>query len=463
MRFQDAAKRFAAAVIAAGLLATAALAAPPTDPIPPVFALPELSSDVAGAAQSIWHCPWAEAGAERDTVISLASIGSADAIITIPNPSPTDEADQAELRLGALGASDIELGDVVRRGQAPMFVEFDGGPAMVSTLMRSNTLLSGDRCVASAPKIWYLTGGTTRSGMQLTLRLFNPFPENSRVNVSGSSEFGNEPLPGGSLDVPARSWRDILLSQEVPFLDELSLTVSSETGLVLPMMILANGTDEATWPGTALSEKWFFPIGGVEGVESELIVTNPGEAPVTLDIEVFTSEGPVPGTSLTLEPGGPRRIQLNELAAGAFGIEVTSSGPTAAVVVAAEAVSEEDPGGGEGEAAPDESGPLGGKLAGTVGRNSPATQWMVAGTGNVSITATVWLMNSGDQPATVTLQPLGGASQASDKISIGDGQLVRYPARDGLGYFIESTQPISVSWSASSALGLAFIAGVAIE
>lgn len=463
MRAKDAGRRIGAAIVASALVAAATLAAAPTEPIPPVFALPELSSDVAGETQSIWYCPWAEAGAERDTVISMASIGAADAVVTIPNPSPADEADTAELQLGTLSAFDVELGEVVRRGQAPMFVEFAGGPAMVSTLMRSETLLSGDRCVASAPKVWYLTGGTTRSGIQLTLRLFNPFPENARVLVSGSSEFGNEPLPGGSLDVPARSWRDIPLSQQVPFLDELSVTVSSEAGLVLPTMVMANGTDEATWPGTALAERWYFPVAGVEGVESELVITNPGDAPLTLDIEVFTSEGPVPGTSFTLEPGGPRRIALSDIASGAFGIAVTSSGRTAAVIIAEEVVSEEDLGGGEGEAPPESAGPLGGKLAGTVGRNSPAARWLVAGTGNVSITSTVWLMNTGDQPATVTMQPLSGRAEAPEEITIGDGELVRYPSRDGLGYFIEASQPISVAWSASSALGLAFIAGVAVE
>ncbi|NIR37023.1 MAG: hypothetical protein GWN79_09870 [Actinobacteria bacterium] len=75
-------------------------------------------------------------------------------------------------------------------------------------------------------------------------------------------------------------------------------------------------------------------------------------------------------------------------------------------------------------------------------------------------------MNTSERAATVTLQPLGVRDLAAEKISVLAGRVVGYEIPDDAAiasYFLESTVPVSVSWTASDGRGTAFIAGVGID
>ena len=66
---------------------------------------------------------------------------------------------------------------------------------------------------------------------------------------------------------------------------------------------------------------------------------------------------------------------------------------------------------------------------------------------------------------TVTLEPLGESSLASDKIQIEPGRIARYnvPADRAIqGYLVDASLPISAAWSAQSTRGVVFVAGVAV-
>ena len=228
-------RRIAVVVVFAVL---AALAFVQPEPVPsqgPGLGFP-VAVDPAGAVgdESVWYCPWVASGAVRDSTYDVATAVNVEAVITLPNVNPILEPDVLQFQLQGADARSVDTAEIVRRGESPGIVEFDDGPAVVTTAMWTESLLSGDQCVVSVPKVWHLVGGTTAEGFTLQLRLFNPFPESAKVTVQAISEFGSSPLGGfEGLDVPGRSWVTEDLSRVIPFLDNVTLTVKSEIGLRL--------------------------------------------------------------------------------------------------------------------------------------------------------------------------------------------------------------------------------------
>ena len=284
------------------------------------------------------------------------------------------------------------------------------------------------------------------------------------MSVGGASEFGEVGLIGlTSIDVGGRSWQDINLNEIVPLLEDLSLTVTSEEGLVIPAIVVATELDEATWPGIGLSTLWEFPVVRQTGLVPTLAISNPGDVDVDVEIDVFTGEGSVPAARIVTVPAGrPMRVPIDDLADRFFAIRVRSTSPIAAVVTA----EDEAPQVAE-EAAEEPAGQLTARIAGTVGSPAPALRWLLPGPGGIrTATSTVWVLNSHSEAVTVAIQPLGEGELAPDKIVIEAGtvrRLVLSQEAGIAGYLLSAATPISAAWSVESGDGVAFIAGTSID
>jgi hypothetical protein len=476
------------AVVALTLLA-ASQAAPAPREEPAFGGTQPPEPEGAVSKSSVWYCSWVDSGGVRDSIYGVASVVDVDVTISLPSPVPNEPPDTFDFDIVGPGARGIDTSVIVRRGEAPGIVEFGDGPASAATVMWADALASGDRCVVSVPKLWHLPGGTTRIGAFLSLRLFNPFPENAKVTVNAVSEFGNVPLPElEGFDVPGRTWRTIDLSQTIPLFDDVAVTVSTSQGIVIPSLVLADSAGEASWPGTGLSTTWEFPVAVDGGLAPFVAVSNTGGVAAEVVVDIFTPDGPIPDAAArTVEPGTPLRISLGEFAAPPFGVRVRSSVPIAAVVQGTELVATDADEGDEeaappdapaDEAAPDEAAPDGEVavaeeeapirgLAGTVGAIEPARRWMLPAVGLVpETTATIWVMNTGGSPATLTVTPLGDESETPDKVRVEPGSVLGLPVGSPLvtgasGYSIDATEPVSVAWSLAGPRGVAYVAGVA--
>jgi hypothetical protein len=436
-------KRLAALVVIV-LLALAAVSLPQPDaPAEPEF--PSTTVAQGGASVSgVWYCVTTQATLDRESVVVAASSEAATAEVTFPNPVPGEEPDRARLSLGSPGAGSVTVSDVALRGDAPSLVEFSTPRATAFAITSAEDMAAGDVCAASVPKIWHLPGASTPDGRDVVLRLFNPFPEIAKVTITASSELGVEPLPDlEAFSVPARSWSDIEFGTSTGELrgrETLEFTIIREEGLVLPALLLLDEEDEAYWPGTGLSTTWEFPVVGLSGSTPTIHVANPSDVAVTVEIDLLTPEGEIAAAvSREISPGLPTAISLVDVFEGTTGVRVRSSGNVAAVAVA-------DGGGG---------------LAGTVGTTEPQERWMAPGVpaGSDGITS-LWVLNSGDQPATVTVRPLGVVDSTSEKVLLDPGS-VRQVILDVVapGYLVEALTPISVSWSQQSAAGVTFVSG----
>ena len=463
-------KRIAGLVLTVMLGAYAAVLPEPAAPRGPDFVGPEPLAVGASASGSVWYCPWLDSGDIRDSAFLLASVPPSDARVTMPSPIPNEPPIEEELVVSGPGSRVLNVADVVRFGAAPGFVEFDDGPAAVAASVMSQTSLAGDRCVRSVPKIWYLTGGTTRDGLGLVVRLFNPFPDLAKVTVSGVSEFGPEPMPelGSVIDVPGRAWVDLDLGLIVPFLHDLLLIVGTQEGLVIPALSLAaEGGDEATWPGTGLSTTWEFPMVQTDDLVPQLVIANPGSEPVIIDVdafEFFSSDLQI--VTAEVAPGTQLRVSLPDNDGQPYGIRVSAAGPVTAVVVAESPADPPE----SGEALPDPTAdvePVVVRIAGTVGIEAPSNGWLLPGAGAVpSALSTIWLMNTGETAATVTLKPLGVREMTAEKVAVPAGRVVAFEIPDDTAiasYLVESTAPVTAAWSSSDGAGTVFVAGVAID
>ena len=500
--------RRAAVVIVVGVLGALAFAqAGPVDVRRPDFGTVPPEAGAATGDPSAWYCPLVTAGALRDSAFNLASFVDVDASITIPNPNPTEEPDTQDVRLRGPGARSLDAGAIVRRGDSPGVVEFDDGPAVATTAMWSEELLTGDRCVLSVPKTWHLAGGITAEGFTLQLHLFNPFAEGAKVRVEAITEFGSSPLAGfENIDIPGRSWLTEDLSRVIPFLDNASFAVTSESGIVIPTLVLNNGTDEASWPGTGQSTTWDFPVTSVRGLVPTLVLSNTGGTGATVAIDLFTPDGPIlDADGRIISPLEPVRINLADLAEPPFAVRVRSNVPVAAIIQAGPewtfpstdvALPEDDDGGAtDDDATPDEPADeesttdttvadaetsesdegeepvepvIYNGLAAMPGNAEPLERWLVPGLGMVpGADTSVWILNPTGDEATVTLSPLGVSSGGSEKMLIPAGRYLEVPISPlsetgNSGMLVESNVPVSVAVTIAGSQGVAFIGGVGI-
>lgn len=456
--------------------------APESNVVPDFGDADQTDPEGAVASPSVWYCPWVEAGDVVDTNVFIASEVTVDVEMTLLDPISNTEPTEFAFNLFGPGGTKIDVGNIVRRGESPAVVEVSDGPAAVASLQRADSLVAGDRCTVSVPKVWYLTGGSTKTGTFTEIRLFNPFADNAEVSITAYSEFNLDLVAEfDDIDVAGRSWTTIDMEPFLPFRDELAFTIEASSGLVIPSLIRSDERGEAMWPGTAPSQTWDFPIVTAGGLEPFLAVMSAGGDDITVSVDVVTETGTVlDAREIVIDASAPALVPLSDIAAAPYGIRVRSSGPIAAstfAVVPSDTVDGEGTGeGGDGEVPPtdpDESSTttvateeeFTRGLAGTVGAPSTSSKWIVPLDTLLESETTLWVMNNTDGPASVSLLPLAETELPAFEVTIEPGTIVGVPVDVGIGTFgftVTSDRSVSVAWDISGPRGVALVAGIAI-
>lgn len=473
------------------LVAAAAIAAvgfvqlgPPAAPAPDFGSTDTSEPDGAGARPSAWYCPWVEAGDVVDSTIVISSDVDVEGILTLLDPLSNSEPAVFPFDLVGPGGTSIDVGSVARRGESPAIVELTDGPAAVVATELSDSFISGDRCIVSVPKTWYLTGGSTKTGTFTELRLFNPFADNAEVSVTAYSEFNLDIVAElSSLDVPGRTWTTIDMEPFLPFRDQLVFTVETTAGLVIPSLIRTDERGEAMIPGTGPSQTWDFPIATPGQLEPYISVMSAGGDEITVTVDIVTETGTVRNArEVIVGASTPALIPLADIAAPPFGVRLRASSPVAASVIAVVPTADPDelpgdePDTGDGTtttvagetttSVPATEDEFIRGLAGTVGAAAPSSQWIVPLDTVLDGDTKVWIMNGGDTAATVTLQPLAENEAPSFEVVVEPGTIFALLVDPGVGtfgYSLRSSAPISVGWDVVSARGVALFAGIAAE
>ena len=215
-------------------------------------------------------------------------------------------------------------------------------------------------------------------------------------------------------------------------------------GSVIPVMELDTGTDTAVWPGTGSSEGWEFPVAGVEGLETTLVLTNEASLEVNFLVELFddtaTFMAPLSGT---IEGPGQVHVELDELPASVFGIRVTGDGPFGAALV------------GRSDTA----------IAATSGTPTNSSAWLVLGPQAVPADARLRLLNAGVVDIDVTYTALTASGEelpTSMVLAAGTVETVAVTDPEAVGVYVSGNGVFSVGWWAEAQGAAVFTGGVPI-
>lgn len=389
-----------------------------------------------------FHCPWALADDRRDGSFAMVSAVDTDFAINFPENGAVEQGPEGVVLPDAAFAVDNER----VLGTSSAIVEFSNGPAAASVVAIGESTLAGDLCSANLPAVWHVPGGSTLEGDTLTLRLFNPFADDARVDLSAVSELGPESDDSfEAVSVPPRSTRTLELERTLPGREALSLFVEHVEGSVIPVMVQGSGTDTAVWPGTRHSDIWEFPLAGTEALATELILTNVAPIDVVYTVEVFDESASVlSGVGGTIAGPGQARVPLVGLGPEVFGVRVTADGPFGAVVV------------GKGETS----------RVGTVGAPTTADRWLIPGpNAETAADYRLWFLNTGVDSVTITYvkaNATGTGDVASIEVASGAMASVDVTDIGTTGMTASGTGPFSVAWSGSNGPARMFSGAVPI-
>ena len=464
----------AAAAVVAGVIQVG----PEADPAPEFELAQADQTDEAEASPTVWYCPWIAASEILDSTISVATEAEANIIMTLLNPLSNADPTEFSFDLLSESATGIDTGVLLRDGESPAIVEISNGPAAAASLQFADGLVSADKCTVSVPSEWYLPGGSTKTGTFTQLRLFNPFADNAEVEITAHSEFNLDLIPDLSqIDVAGRSWTTIDFEPYLPFRDELSIKVTSTTGLVIPVMVRTDEHGEATWNGSSPSQLWEFPVVSPGKLVPSIAIVTAGDDDVTVSFDIVTESGIIiDAREITLDSTAPALVPIEDLALAPFGVRVRATAPIVATVVASvlEVVEDDDDGGLDG-AAPSTTisetdttvateADFARGLAGTTGIPELSASWIVPIETLPGSDTTLWMMNSGVDAATVTVVALSEDEFLSrETVQIAPGTIVSIPVDRGIGVFgyrLTSDVPISAAWEIVGDRGVALVAGI---
>ncbi len=431
----------AAALLAAGFCTAAAVfLTPPSSPDPAPDLLAGEEEIFPGPSRFI-HCPWALSDGSAEGVYTVAADGPAAFGISFPDGETTGP------RLAGEAGPDraARLSNPII-GAVSALVEFSEGTGSAAAAFSGGDMLAGDLCPGAVPSVWHLPGGSTMEGERLTLRLFNPFTVDARVDLWALSELGAEAdaaLDG--LAVPARRTRVVGLEEILPGREALSILVLPRSGAVIPAMILDAGGDAAVWPGVGASEAWEFPIAAVEGLDTELVLTNDASLEVNFLVEVFDETGalfdPIDGF---IEGPGQARLDLGGISSSGFGLLVTGDGAFGAAVRGRSAAA----------------------AAVYSGTSVNAAAWLVPGPGSVPADARLRLLNTGLTPFEVSytiLTPSGAGRRAALELAPLSVETVDVTDSGAAGVLVSGEGAFSAAWWAESEGRAVFAGAVPIE
>lgn len=208
--------------------------------------------------------------------------------------------------------------------------------------------------VPGPQRVWAFPASVRSGFVHEQVVLFNPRDEAAEVELEVALD---DPERNGVLDplpvtVPPGEFTvfDVDAVESIPSGVTHSITVRSENGVpVVAERTLAAAGEDAPYTGTAAStgsplasERWAFASGpDPEDEAGRIVVTNPGDAPVDVELAAFGDgeSAPLPvgedadGNDLfsfTLEPGARREVAVVDLDDDQRSTEVVASGPVVA-------------------------------------------------------------------------------------------------------------------------------------
>jgi len=396
-------------------------------------------------AATTYVCPHAPTNTLRGT--DVGAVESTTTIVPADGAESIQSATYAGKSIPVDAATSMNAAEGGILSLAPTGGRVANAVGSVATVTKSGDLrgLTTAPCAQPGAMSW-IVGGSIAAGSSAELRLTNPgaTPATVKVNLYGS--IGRLSLPSnGEVTVPAGGSSSLVLETKGSQDPRIAVSIEADGGSVVPTLVTESldgetpaGTDVIT-PGAAPATDLVVP--GVEIVEPAtqgevpdaktsadssdtpaVRIVNPGQAPATVSVTMLGKDGahPLAGAqSVTIDAGSVFDIQLAGVAAGTYGVQVTSSTPVGAAVRMVRS-------GGE---YPARSKALVHDQAwAQAALPGAADSGLLAVPRAASLSSAVTVANSGETTS-VTLSSLDGSWKQDVKVAKGSSSVVEVPAK----------------------------------
>jgi|GEM_PF-1164146 len=233
------------------------------------------------ALSSAWYCAEGTSspdGRAPETVI-IGNLENKPMTATVTVMTGTQSADESrQYQLKAYEQRRVEIADLVTAPEVGVVVEVFDGRAVVEHEVTSGADFAVSPCATKANSEWYFADVSTDRAAMSWLTLFNPFDDDSIVDVKFLTESGTDvPDSTQSLSIPRRSRVSIPIHETVRRESQIGVVVRARTGRVVSEVAqYFDGSDTRTGVALSLgtnkpSKLWYLSVGDVQTGSTESI------------------------------------------------------------------------------------------------------------------------------------------------------------------------------------------------
>jgi hypothetical protein len=256
------------------------------------------SSPAAGVRSSAWYCAGGPVGkgASADQV-TISNVGSHPVSVAIDVMVVGHAVAEHFVTVAARSSTTVPVSRFSRASSAALVVQPLGSDVVVEQGFAVNGDVAMAPCATRASSDWYFAAGSSVSGAQTWLALFNPFADDAVVDVESYSEDGiRDPGTLQGIDVSPGSRLVVRVDQSVAQQRIAAVAVHARSGsrVVATQSVVEPGSHGHINASISLgaltpSTTWMFADNrSVAGATQQLVLANPGEVDATARVQVVT-------------------------------------------------------------------------------------------------------------------------------------------------------------------------------
>ncbi len=370
-------------------------------------AMPSVSP--SSALSSSWYCAGATggAGSQADGTVTISNLSSAPETGVVEAVGVGGAPRRTDLKVAARSSLTLSQDQLAQGSNLAETVKMYGGGTLVSQTLSGPLGQSTSTCSSYTSGQWYFASGTTATGDQLYMALYNPAATEVVADLSFATDQGpTAPADYQGVVVPAGQLVVLDIGRHVQQRQAVATTVSARIGRVvaeqLSLRSAAPGGVSLALGSPSLGTAWYFPVAATSsGVTESYSIYNPTGSAVAVRLDVGLQTGTAEPLSVTVQPQSELTVVANNEARIPPGVPhsvtATSTGGDAIVVERVVA-------GTAGSASPG--------VAETLGARQVLTRWALpSGAGDSTGHLSISVQNPGGSPATVDVAAVAGGAE----------------------------------------------------
>lgn len=269
--------------------------------------------EVDPASNTTWYLAEGTTGYGFEEFILIQNPNEEQAAAEITLMTPDGALDPYPISVPGDSRVTVRANDIIQDTDVSARVEADRDIICERSMYWNGRIEGTDSIGVQAPShTWLLAEGTTSYGFETYLLIQNPSPAPAVVQVRYLTPEG--PVVRDPLVLTGNSRYTINVNEELPDSD-VSFEVTSDRRVIAERSMYWDGRRGGHVSiGTTLpAGSWYLAEGSTDwGYDEYVLLENPGEDEVDVDITYMTPQGPVPRDTLTLAAGSRRTVHVND-------------------------------------------------------------------------------------------------------------------------------------------------------